>query len=256
MKFGTSPDEAVGRRRGPWRLRRGAGGWLWGIRPGRPVTPLALVSSRPWVPPALLLGLGLLAIAASQAAGSSAPAAQLARWWAQHPLRERLEALPVGSVEIAAVLAGFVFLFGVSSWSWPLRLTGLLAAWAFATYQLGLLSFGAIEEMVYWLASQPGVDVFDPPPRGSIDASIVLAFFAVLMPIIALVLLFLVWAWSSFVAEILRPIASERAVPDWALMVPVLGGLAAVAYTFQGIWLPWVLWVLGVVARALVLVRG
>jgi hypothetical protein len=158
---------------------------------------------------------------------------------------------------MTALLLGFLILFMRSSLSWPVRLAVVVAAWIFATYQIGLLSWDAIERMIGRLADQPGVDVFPPPPPGAFDASLVLSFALLLTPVLGLVLLVVIWAWSAFVEDLLlSPFGIKRLVPDWLLMVPFVGVVSVVAYAAESVWLPWCLWVLGVIARAYQLALG
>lgn len=237
------------RRRG--RLRR----FLGGLEPGEPVSPTLLMSSSPWTLPVLIL-LGLLVLAAHLGA-LTVEGLGLVRSWLPgsvsvqggwHPL--------LSSLEITTALAGFVLLFTLPGWSWWTRVLIVFAAWLYATYNFGILSLGALEETIQWLASQPGVDVFAAPPPGAVDAMLALGFFVLLTPALGLIAMVLVWSWSAFAEEVFRPLGSRRVLPEWVVVVPVVGVLSGLAYAGNALWLPWALWVLGVVARAFLLVRG
>jgi hypothetical protein len=226
-----------------------------GVERGRSVSSSVLVTSRPWGPPLILavLALGLWITVPGVTARWTDT---LERWWAEGPVHELTEGWPIPASAAVAGLAGVVVFLGVSTWSWPIRLAILAATWAYGTYALGITSGEQVGDVVHWLASQPGVDVFDPPPRGSVDASSVVVFSLALAPFIVGLLFLLLWAWSAFTAEFLRPLAVGRFMPEWVLMTLVLIGLAGVAYVAREFWLPWCLWVLGVVARAIVIHWG
>jgi hypothetical protein len=226
---------------------------LDGIERGRPVPPTLVLSSSAWTPPVLLLVLGAVAVGAFSGLSSQAVIA-MQRVGAR--LGVGGQSLPAGGLEVLLALAGFVFLFTVSSLSWTNRLIIVLGGWAAGTYSLGLLSWAAIQTMIVRLADQPGVDVFAPPPPGVTDAGLVLAFAVLLAPVLGLVLLVLVWAWSAFAQEMFRPVTRGGVVPAWLVTAPFVAALVGVAYVGTPVWMPWCLWVLGVIARAYMLALG
>lgn len=228
--------------------------WVVAVERGRTVRPSVLITSRPWAP--LVLVALVLGVWSAGTELSQRLVALVTRSWAVQPLQDAAGALPVPLSVPVAVLTGVVVFLGAPSWSWLVRLAILAATWGFAAHALGLTSSERVGDVVHWLASQPGVDVFDPPPRGSVDATVVVVFSLVLAPFIVGLLFLMLWAWSSFAAEFIRPLAFGRALPDWVLMAVVLTGLAVAAYAARAIWLPWCVWVLGVVARAIVIQWG
>ena len=234
---GTSPRRAGGRGRGFWG----------GFERGRPVPGTMVASSSPWTLP-ILLGLAALMIVI--------PRIDLGNLPGGDTVRDATQGLPIGAIEVLAVVGGLVLLFARSSLPWLTRVLLVFGAWAYATYNVGLLSWGAIQEMIVRLANQPGVDVFEAPPPGITEAGLVLAFFLLLTPVLGLVVMVLVWAWSAFVEEIFKPFGRRRLLPEWVLMLPFVAGFSALAYAGNSVWLPWCLWVLGVIARAYVLTVG
>lgn len=244
-------------RQMPLEARASRGGWtralVQGIEPGCPVPPLLMLSSWPLAP---ILFAALVALTAAIALGGlPGDLASPAFSWLQARLaRGALSPLSLGG-DVLLVILGFVLLFRFSSWSWPMRILVVVGAWVFATYNVGMISWGPMEETINSLAAQPGVDVFEPP-SGIVDAGIVLGFFLLLTPVIGLVVLFLLWAWSAFFGEFVRPLGGHRPLPNWLFMVPVVGAFSGVAYAANAVWLPWTLWVLGVVARAYLVSRG
>jgi hypothetical protein len=242
---GRKPRPSLGRR---------VRAFLGGIEPGRPVPATLVLSASPWTP--VILGLfvvlfvatrlDLLTLGAATRVGSALGA----------PGREVMQGMPVGALEVLAAAVGLVLLFARGSAPWPTRLLIVLGTWAFATYNVGLLSWGAVQEMIVRLANQPGVDVFEAPPPGITSAGLVLAFFLLLTPVLGVVVLVMIWAWSAFVEELFKPFGRRKILPDWLLMLPFVAGFSALAYAANSVWLPWFLWVLGVVARAYVLAVG
>jgi hypothetical protein len=226
-----------------------------GIEPGRPVPPSLVLSSSPWALP-IVIALGALLVTSSLGLLSVQTLARILPLRADHPLWETITTLPVGSTELLVLLAGFLLLFTLTSWSWINRVLIVAGTWIYATYNIGLLSWGAMEEAIFGLANQPGVDVFGPPPPGATDAAIVLTFAVLLLPALVLVALVLIWAWSGFLEQLFNPTGSRRLLPEWMLVVPFVAVIGAVAYAGNSLWLPWCLWVLGVVARAYLMVHG
>jgi hypothetical protein len=204
------------------------------------------------MPPLLVVGLALLAGVAAGWLVAPDLLGSVQRWWSGAPVLA--DELPVPLAPLM-VIAGIAVLMG-ARWWWPLRVAVLGILWALAARQLGLTSGERLADLVHWLASQPGVDVFDPPPRGSVDAMVVMIFALALAPFVAGVVLFVLWAWSAFVAEFVRPLFFGHLLPDWVLIAVVLSGMFAVAAATRAVWLPWCLWVLGVVARAVVIHAG
>jgi hypothetical protein len=215
---------------------------------------MVLVTSRPWAP--LLLAALILGLWAGGTGLTGRLTAVVERSWVVRPLQDTAGSLPVPLTVPVALLVGVVVFLGAPTWSWLLRLAILATTWGFAAHEVGLTSSERVGDVVYWLANQPGVDVFDPPPRGSVDATVVVVFSLALAPFIVGLLFLMLWAWSSFTAEFIRPLAFGQLLPEWVLMTGVLIGLAGTAYATQAVWLPWCLWVLGVVARAVVIQWG
>jgi hypothetical protein len=244
---------AGGRERSSLR-RRFTTFFLGGLEPGRPVPPTLVLSGSPWTP--VILGLLAILFLATRLDLLTLGAAQRVGAVLGTPGQEAVRGMPVGVLEVVAAAVGLVLLFARSSAPWSTRLLIVLGTWAFATYNVGLLSWGAVQEMIFRLANQPGVDVFEAPPPGITSAGLVLAFFLLLTPILGVVVLIMIWAWSAFVEELFKPFGRRKILPDWLLMLPFVAGFSALAYAANSVWLPWFLWVLGVVARAYVLSVG
>jgi hypothetical protein len=228
--------------------------FLGGLEPRRPVPATLVLSGSPWTP--VILGLFVVLFLATRLDVLTVGVATRVGSALGAPGREAMQGMPVGALEVLAAGVGLVLLFARSSAPWPTRLLIVLGTWAFATYNVGLLSWGAIQEMIVRLANQPGVDVFEAPPPGITSAGLVLAFFLLLTPVLGVVVLVMIWAWSAFVEELFKPFGRQKILPDWLLMLPFVAGFSALAYAANSVWLPWFLWVLGVVARAYVLSVG
>jgi hypothetical protein len=235
-------------------LRRRFTIFLGGLEAGRPVPPTLVLSGSPWTP--VILGLLVILFLATRLDLLTLGAAQRVGAAFGAPGQEAVRGMPVGVLEVVAAAVGLVLLFARSSAPWSTRLLIVLGTWAFATYNVGLLSWGAVQEMIFRLANQPGVDVFEAPPPGITSAGLVLAFFLLLTPILGVVVLIMIWAWSAFVEELFKPFGRRKILPDWLLMLPFVAGFSVLAYAANSVWLPWFLWVLGVVARAYVLSVG
>jgi hypothetical protein len=228
--------------------------FLGGLEPGRPVPPTLVLSGSPWTP--VVIGLLVILFLATRLDLLTLGAVQRVGAVLGAPGQEAVRGMPIGVLEVVAAAVGLVLLFARSSAPWSTRLLIVLGTWAFATYNVGLLSWGAVQEMIVRLANQPGVDVFEAPPPGITSAGLVLAFFLLLTPVLGVIVLVMIWAWSSFVEELFKPFGRRKILPDWLLMLPFVAGFSALAYAANSVWLPWFLWVLGVVARAYVLSVG
>lgn len=135
-----------------------------------------------------------------------------------------------------------------SSWGrWLLLLLGVVVV---AGY-LGFVSWGGVDEAVQWLASQGDNRgaLQDPVARRGESYLVVLSFLF-LTPVAGLIGAFLFVFVLMIVAGMLRPIGHALHLPNWAFMALLACGLAGVAYVKTDLWLPWVVWMSGLIANA------
>ncbi|HSE94451.1 MAG TPA: hypothetical protein VLD61_01080, partial [Methylomirabilota bacterium] len=138
------------RDRGRLSLRRRIRAFLGGLEPGSPVPATLVLSASPWTP--VVLGLLLVLFIATRMDLLTLGAATRVGAALGAPGREAMRGMPIGALEVVAAVVGLVLLFARGSAPWPTRLLIVLGTWAFATYNVGLLSWGAVQEMIFRLA--------------------------------------------------------------------------------------------------------
>lgn len=137
-----------------------------------------------------------------------------------------------------------------SSWGWGRWLLLLLGILILATY-LAVRSVGGVPEALQWLEAKSGAGgVFQQPGSVRGEGFFVLLAFLLLMPFATLVGVFLALFVLVVLAGTLAPVGRLLGLPNWALTTLVGAGLAGLAYAEHGVWLPWALWAVGVVASA------
>ena len=135
-------------------------------------------------------------------------------------------------------------------WGWGRWFLALLGVLFLASY-FGWLSWGPVENAIRTLAVRPGVpEVFREIAVGRTEALFVLLSFLLLTPVATLVGLFLFVFLLMIVAGTLGPLWRLLGLPQWALVVLAVLVLGGVAYAKNGMWLPWVLRLSGLVAQA------
>ena len=135
-------------------------------------------------------------------------------------------------------------------WGWGRWFLALLGVLFLASY-FGWLSWGPVENAIRTLAVRPGVpEVFREIAVGRTEALFVLLSFLLLTPVATLVGLFLFVFLLMIVAGTLGPLWRMLGLPQWALVVLLVLVLGGVAYAKNGMWLPWVVWLSGLVAQA------
>lgn len=116
---------------------------------------------------------------------------------------------------------------------------------------LGLGWLAPVKYVVASLARQPEAqDAFGDPHTGRTDALIMLVSFFLLTPfalLVAILALTFVIIASLLVTE---PFFRALRLPTWLCVPIVLGGVAWAAYSVRETWMPPVLYVLGLAARA------
>jgi hypothetical protein len=118
----------------------------------------------------------------------------------------------------------------------------------------GLLIFAAwppIKRAIWWLASQPDVaTIFQDPRYGRQDAWLSLFTFTTLVPIAALLF---IWVFSflyALPAGFVFPLGRRFGIPEWVSTIFVLALSGAVVYSQSDVWVGPCLRSLGVLARA------
>ena len=138
------------------------------------------------------------------------------------------------------------------SWRLPHWLI-LIGAALYASVYVGLIP--PPQTLLSWLASRPGVaTAFQDPNFGRADALILMfgtLFFAPFALVIALV--FLIFA-LAILGGLVLPVVRWFGLPDWLATAMALLTVVVVAYTERGAWVPKSLWLLGVLARACLVV--
>lgn len=138
-------------------------------------------------------------------------------------------------------------MFGWGWGRWLLLLVGVL----FLASYLGWLSWGPVEDALRRLAIRPGVpEVFRDIGVGRAEALFVLLSFLVLTPFATLVGLFLFVFLLMILVGTLGPLWRLLGLPQWTLVGLLLVILGGAAYARSALWLPWVLWLSGLVAQA------
>lgn len=147
------------------------------------------------------------------------------------------------------------------SWvTWLLLLVGVL----FLTGLWRQIPFERAEAIVQGLANEPGLaDKFQDRSYRSSEALFVLLAFLLLTPLVAL-LAFLLLQFVSTIGEgVLESMgnlfglrARESKVRFLAVRGVILVALTGIVYSASEVWLPRVLWLLGLVARAYLAVRS
>ena len=141
-------------------------------------------------------------------------------------------------------------MLSLSSWGWGRWSLLLLGVLILATY-LGVLWLGGVQGALEWLQAQSGAgDTFQRPGAVRGEGFFVLLAFMLLGPVAALVALLLGLFVLVVLAGTLAPVGRLLGVPNWILMTLVVGGLGGLAYLEGEVWIPWGLWMVGLVASA------
>jgi hypothetical protein len=125
----------------------------------------------------------------------------------------------------------------------------VLVALGWTAWYFGLLE--PVYRLIVLLASQPETwDAFRDPQSGRTDALLMMVSFFMLTPIV----LFIVLLALVFVLIVLllltEPFFRLLSLPSWLCVPIVLIGSAYAAWVVRGLWLPQVLYVLGLAAQA------
>ena len=128
--------------------------------------------------------------------------------------------------------------------------------WLGALFGLGCIAwyfglFAPVERWLVSLANRPEiVKAFSDPHTGRTDALLVLVSFFLLTPIfVGIVLLGVVFALIVFLL-LSEPVFRLFRLPLWLAVPTMLVTSVSVAYTMRAAWLPDVLYVLGLTAKA------
>lgn len=136
------------------------------------------------------------------------------------------------------------------SLSWGRGLLLLLGASVLAVY-LGFVSWGPVDEAIQWLATKAdGRGTLEDPVARRGESYLVVISFLFLTPVAGLIALFLFVFVLMVLAGMLSPVGRVLRLPNWAFMVLLTCGLAGIAYAKTEMWLPWVVWMSGLVANA------
>ena len=116
-------------------------------------------------------------------------------------------------------------------------------------WYLGWLS--PVQARLISLANRPETaNAFSDPIAGRTDALLVLVSFFLLTPIfLGIVLLGVIFVMMIFLL-LVEPVFRLLRLPLWLAVPVVLAGSATAAYTMRAVWLPDVLYVLGLTAKA------
>lgn len=118
-----------------------------------------------------------------------------------------------------------------------------------AAWSLGWLA--PFRDILSILASQPDTqDAFRDPQTGGTDALIMLVSFFLLTPFAVLVGLLALTFVMIAALLITEPFFRSVRLPSWLCVPLVLGGVAWGAYSVRESWMPPLLYVLGLAARA------
>ena len=125
----------------------------------------------------------------------------------------------------------------------------VLVALGWGAWYLGY--FAPLYRLVVWFARQPETwNAFRDPESGRTDALLMLVSFFLLTPIV----LFIVLLALVFVLIVLllltEPCFRVLRLPSWLCVPIVLMGSAYAAWIVRALWLPQVLYVLGLTAQA------
>lgn len=138
-------------------------------------------------------------------------------------------------------------------WSWVRshKLVVLLGAAILATH-FQLVTWGRVEEMINRLAAQPGVAevLRSGDEETRVEAFLILFAFLLLSPMAAAAGSGVVLLGFAILAGLLAPVGHFLRIPGVVLDTLLAVALGALAYARQDLWLPWLLWMLGLVARA------
>ncbi len=111
--------------------------------------------------------------------------------------------------------------------------------------------FAPLKNILTTLASQPDTkDAFGDPLAGRTDALIMLVSFFLLTPFALLVALLALTFIMIAALLITEPFFRLLRLPTWPCVPVVLGGVAWGAYIVRESWMPPLLYVLGLAARA------
>jgi len=128
--------------------------------------------------------------------------------------------------------------------------------WVVVLFGLGCFAwyfglFSPLTPALLWLASQPETwDAFSDPQTGASDALIMLVSFFLLSPFaifIGLLVLIFVMIVMLLLSE---PFFRALRMPSWSCVPAVLVAIGIGAYVYREEWLPQLLYVLGLAARA------
>jgi hypothetical protein len=111
-----------------------------------------------------------------------------------------------------------------------------------------VLAWSLLRQTVASLASRPEVaHVFHDPRQGVIDAWVSLIGFILLLPVVALLL---IWVLYLFPAGLILPLGRRVGVPEPVSMICVMALSTAIVYSQRDVWMGPSLHCLAIVARA------
>ena len=148
-----------------------------------------------------------------------------------------------------------ISLAGVWAWVRSHRLVVLLGAALLATH-FQLVTWGRVEEMINRLAAQPGVaaTLRAGDDEARVEAFFILFAFLFFTPAAVVAGSGMVLLAFAILAGLLAPVGRFFRIPGIVLDTLLAVALSVLAYARQDLWAPWLLWMLGLVARAYLVV--
>lgn len=111
--------------------------------------------------------------------------------------------------------------------------------------------FAPLYGLIVWLASQPDTwEAFRDQATGRTDALLMLVSFCLLTPIVLFILLLGLVFVLIVLLLLTEPFFRVLRLPSWLCVPIVLIGSAYAGYIVRALWLPQVLYVLGLAAQA------
>ncbi|MBI4638503.1 MAG: hypothetical protein HY727_19365 [Candidatus Rokubacteria bacterium] len=137
-----------------------------------------------------------------------------------------------------------------SGWRWTHWIL-LAAGVVYLASYFGLMSHA--EETINWLISRPGIRDAIRPSLDREDALFVLLSFLVLtVPAIFIAVVLLGFVFAVLTGTV-APVGRMLGLPEWILQILVGAVLLIAAYVRIDLWLPWILWAVGLVTSAWVI---
>src|SRR5262245_13965866 len=138
----------------------------------------------------------------------------------------------------------------VSGWRWPQWLGLGVASLAITSY-LHLLSWGWVETAIQALGNQPGVQsAFQGAAGGRLAALFIVFAFLLLTPIGLVAVLCVLGLIVAIAANLLSIATGRVGITESACRLAVMTALVVIAYVEKSVWVSELLWALGLVARA------